>query len=278
MQQSQPISDYNLTIRGDLMFSTVFQDEELCRGLIETTLGMEIAEVKMVVPHRSIWAAPTSRAGIVDVIAKDVDGNIFDIEMQNAHLADVAVRARYYGSLMDVVMLDRGSEFSDLKGRAIIFICATDPFRDGLKRYTCHMTCGESGRVLEDGQTTVFVNASGTHGESTPELDALLAYLGDGDRIESDFVRRVDDAVRNRRDDTVWRRDLMLWELKYESELAHAKAEASAEGREEGREEAYGELSKLVQCLSAQGRSEEALRAMSDPDLRERLLQEFGIG
>lgn len=277
-QESSVITERNLTIRGDLMFSTVFQDEELCRGLIEITLGMRIAKVEMIVPQRSVWAAPAARTGIVDVLAKDVDGNFFDVEMQNAHLADLPKRARYYGSLMDVAMLNRGNEVVHLKDRAIIFICGSDPFHQDLKRYTCRMACRENGMLVEDGQVTVFVNSRGTKGASTPELDAWLAYLDNGDKIESEYVRRVDDAVRALRRNPVWRRDLMLWEIKYESELAHAKEEASAEGRAEGREQTYRELSQLVQCLEAQGRGDEVLRAISDADLRERLLNEFGIG
>ena len=47
------------------------------------------------------------------------------------------------------------------------------------------------------------------------------------------------------------------------------------EGRQEGRFEAYAQLSALTGKLKAQGRVEDALRAIEDPEFREKLFAEF---
>lgn len=292
----------DLTIAGDLMFSTVLQDEELCRGLIETVLSRKIESIAMVGSQQQMRVSLQSRAGIVDVIARDSDGNVFDVEMQNERKLGLVRRVRYYGSLIDVGMLDRGEDYPELRDRVIIFICSMDPFGDGLKRYTCAMTCRENGKEVGDGQLSVYVNVQGLRGESTPELDALIAYIGDADKIEGEYVRRLDDAVRAVRDDPVWRGKLMLWEIKYQWDLADAKREAAAEvaaaataeglaqgiaqglteglnqGRAEGRSQQIDELSQLADALEARGRSSELLRALRDPAFREQLMTEFGIG
>lgn len=275
-----PSKEY--TIRGDLMFSTVFRDSELCRGLIETLLSIQIESVQLAVPQSRLQVGPLSRAGIVDVLAKDSNGRVFDVEMQNVVQPAIEKRARYYGSLMDVTLLDRGRDFSLLPDRTVIFICAEDPFGDDLKRYSFAMACRENGRESDDGQLTVYVNATGSRGSSTPELDSFLAYLCDSSSIQSSYVRWLDDVVCATRNDPVWRRELMLWELKYQEELFHAREEARREAHTEAHEEARKqqaeELFRLAVALEARGRSQDLVRAAKDPQYYQQLVEELGIG
>lgn len=289
------VTERDLTISGDLMFSTVFQDRELCRELIETLLSVSIQSIEAVAPQRKMKVAPSSRAGVVDVLARDSEGRVFDVEMQNVVGKSLPKRVRYYGSLIDVAVFQSGNNFDQLPERIVIFICSDDPFGKGLKRYTCATTCRESGQTVDDGQRSVYVNARGLEGESTPGLDAFLTYVRDGSTMEDDgFVSRVDAAVRATRDDPVWRRDLMLWSLKYQDEFADARREGlaqgleegrekgleegRAEGREQGREQTRSELARLASALAAADRSGELVPALSDQSQLDALLREFGIG
>lgn len=285
------VTERDLTISGDLMFSTVFQDRELCRELVETLLSTHIESVEVVVPQRRMKVAPLSRAGVVDVLARDSRGRVFDIEMQNSLGKGLPRRVRYYGSLIDVSIFEVGEDFDGLPDQVVIFICSDDPFDEGLKRYTCRTTCQESDRTIDDGQTSVYVNARGFKGASTPALDAFLAYVKDGSTIEAnEFVHRVDASVKATRDDPAWRRDLMLWSLKYHDDFAEAhrqgraegrkegRDEGRAEGREEGRDEGRSDIARLADALSAAGRSDELVPALQDPARLDGLLREFGIG
>ena len=60
-----------------------------------------------------------------------------------------------------------------------------------------------------------------------------------------------------------------------------AERKGRAEGREEGRAEGRGEererLNKLLVLLAEQGRVDEAVKAASDVELQNRLLDEFNI-
>lgn len=144
------------------MFSTVFRDQELCKGLVEITTGIRVNGVQPVTTQRRIDAGPLARAGIVDVLVMDTDGNAFDIEMQNANMADLPSRARYYGALVDVSILNHSDKFSDLRRRTVVFICSHGPFDLGIKRYTCVTACRECGIEVADGQMSIFLNAGGT--------------------------------------------------------------------------------------------------------------------
>lgn len=249
--------------------------------------------------HTRDATGPLSRAGIVDLLVRDANGGVYDVEMQNeVRQPGLARRARYYGSLVDTAMLGRGEPFGSLRDRVVIFICLDDPFGLGYKRYSFRNLCVQNVDIpMGDGTEFVFVNARGVSGESTPGLDALLGYLVDDAIVESDYVSRVDRAVRARREDPVWRRSLMLWSEKYRDDFARARWEGMSQGLEEGRErglqegcergleqgleqgrqQTVADLAALAGRLDEAGRSAELGQAVRDPKRLELLLREFGI-
>lgn len=267
----------SITITDDLMFGTVFQDPELCRGLIEMIPGIKVRDLQFV--QRQAWldAGPLSRAGIVDLLVRDADGNECDIEMQNVATPDIVFRARRYLSLVDLSMLDRGQRFEEAGGAVGIFICANDPFGDGWKRYEYPRQCRETGRPLGDRTNIVFVNAKGTKGELGDGFDAFLQYLSNDTVIRSDYVRRVNDAVQTYRDDPKWRRFRMLWSEKYRDEIADAMQAGRKEGLEEGAKKCGAQLARLAREMDSRGRSAEFMSALEDGEKIDRLLDEFHL-
>ena len=211
-----------LGITDDLMFGTVFQDPNLCQGLIELLLGIQVEKIEFVERQGLLDAGPLSRAGIVDLLVRDAAGNEYDVEMQNVATPGIARRARRYLTLVDANMLDRGQRFEDAGDAIVIFICANDPFGRGWKRYDFMRTCAQDGQPMDDGTSIVFINAAGTQGDYGDGFDAFLRYLSNDTVIESDYVRSVDDAVRGVRDNPQWRRYRMLWSEKYRDEIADA--------------------------------------------------------
>lgn len=270
------------TITDDFMFSTVFSDLALSKKLVETLLDLELESVELVEDHDLLDASPLARAGIVDLLVRDMAGNTFDVEMQNdVRRRILPRRARYYGSLIDIAMLDPSQGFADLHDRVVIFVCPTDPFGRGWRRYNFPRICLQDGVPLDDGTDMVFVNAQGIRGDATDEFKAFLRYLGDDTMVDGDFVSQIDAAVRSYRESHIWRRKRMLWSQKNRDDLSDARMEGRAEGLEEGRAEGataqLDALSQLAERLEAQGRGNEALRALRDPALRKRLMREFGI-
>lgn len=278
-----------LGITDDLVFGTVFRDRELCRRLVETLLGIEVASVEFVQPQGHLGAGPLARAGVVDLLVRETSGDVYDVEMQNEPGTDIARRSLYYLSLVNTTMLDPGQSFGELRGAVVVFICSHDPFGRGWKRYDFPRLCVQDGQPLDDGTEIVFVNAEGTRGEVGPELDAFIDYLSDGTMIGSDYVRRVDEAVRTCRDDPTWRRYRMLWSEKYRDDFAGARAkgreegravgleEGRAAGREEGRVAARESIARLADRLEAVGRSGELVPALRNPERLAQLMDEFDI-
>ena len=270
-----------LGITDDLMFGTVFQDPNLCQGLIELLLGIQVEKIEFVERQGLLDAGPLSRAGIVDLLVRDGAGNEYDVEMQNVATPGIARRARRYLTLVDANMLDRGQRFEDAGDAIVIFICANDPFGRGWKRYDFMRTCAQDGQPMDDGTSIVFVNAAGTRGDYGDGFDAFLRYLSNDTVIESDYVRSVDDAVRGVRDNPQWRRYRMLWSEKYRDEIADAMDEGRASGLAEG--EAIGarrrdeQLATLARALEGAGRAGELADALGDEAKLGALLREFDV-
>lgn len=266
-----------LGITDDLMFGTVFQDPNLCQGLIELLLGIQVEKIEFVERQGLLDAGPLSRAGIVDLLVRDAAGNEYDVEMQNVATPGIARRARRYLTLVDANMLDRGQRFEDAGDAIVIFICANDPFGRGWKRYDFMRTCAQDGQPMDDGTSIVFVNAAGTRGDYGDGFDAFLRYLSNDTVIESDYVRSVDDAVRGVRDNPQWRRYRMLWSEKYRDEIADAMDEGRAEGEALGARRRDEQLARLARALEGAGRAGELADALGNETRLGALLREFGV-
>ena len=266
-----------LGITDDLMFGTVFQDPNLCQGLIELLLGIQVEKIEFVERQGLLDAGPLSRAGIVDLLVRDAAGNEYDVEMQNVATPGIARRARRYLTLVDANMLDRGQRFEDAGDAIVIFICANDPFGRGWKRYDFMRTCAQDGQPMDDGTSIVCVNAAGTRGDYGDGFDAFLRYLSNDTVIESDYVRSVDDAVRGVRDNPQWRRYRMLWSEKYRDEIADAMDEGRAEGEALGARRRDEQLARLARALEGAGRAGELADALGNETRLGALLREFDV-
>ena len=101
--------------------------------------------------HRSI---------IIDVYAKDSDGKIYDIEIQNDSSEASPKRARFHGALMDSHHLDKGSKFDKLPETYIIFMTREDVLKHDKTMYTINRYIEEFNEPFNDGLHIVYVNCS----------------------------------------------------------------------------------------------------------------------
>lgn len=71
-----------IEITNDFMFGTVMSEPENCKEFLQRILGMEIAELTIAEPQKSIKQGLYSKGIRLDVYVKDMEGNAYDIEMQ----------------------------------------------------------------------------------------------------------------------------------------------------------------------------------------------------
>ena len=220
-----------LQISNDFIFGKIMQDPKLCKKLLQRILpDLKIDHIEYPETQKAIRPDIDAKSVRLDVYVADSNNTVYDIEMQVAMSKELPKRTRYYQSLLDMQMLDKGESYEGLKPSYIIFICPFDQFGMGRHIYTFENICREDTDIfLEDGTTKIFLNAKGTMDDVSPGLKAFLDYVA-GKKPADPFVDELEEAVKNARKNREWRREYMTLEMRDRVNREHAKAEGKAEG------------------------------------------------
>ena len=157
-------------------------------------------------------------------------------------------RSRYYQSMIDLDVLGKGEDYTDLKPSYVIFICTFDPFAAGRKIYTFTNRCHEEdGLELGDETTKIFLNAKGTVGEVDGDIGKFLAYV-DGKAAEGKFTEDIAmevDKVKQHKETRVEYMTLMM-------ELKQQRREGKREGAESKQVEDIRSLMETMKWTAKQ--------------------------
>ena len=150
-----------LSISNDFLFGKVMQNPELCKELLQRILpDLNIERIEYPELQKSINMDMDARSVRLDVYVKDEKEVVYDIEMQVSHTKELPKRSRYYQSMIDLQLIDKGQLYDELKRSYVIFICTFDPFHQGKAQYTFENLCLEDKNLkLNDGAKKVFFNA-----------------------------------------------------------------------------------------------------------------------
>ena len=221
-------------ITDDLMFCTVFQNEEDCRKLLERILQIHIIEIEVVQEQKNMKGPIQSKGSRLDIYVRDDQMNSYDIEMQLVNSEELILRSRYYHSEMDMYQIKQGQDYTDLKQSIVIFICDFDPFKDGKSIYTFEATCRENKHiVLADKRKTIFANLRGDREGIEQDTVNLLDYFRTGEPTD-EFTRGLQGKVEQLRNDDEWRENRMTIEMREKLIYRQGKKEGIAEGIEQG--------------------------------------------
>ena len=237
-------------ISNDFMFGKVMQQPELCRGLLQRILpDLQIDRIEYPEAQKGIRADVDAKSVRLDVYIKDGKGTVYDIEMQVTDTGELPKRTRYYQSLIDLQLIDKGEAYRKLKPSYIIFICPFDLFEQGRHIYTFVNTCQEDGKtLLEDGTTKIFLNTDSEMDDVSESLRAFLDYVA-GKRPEDDFVNRLEEAVRVARKNREWRHEYMTLLMRDQENIEKGIEKGKIEGRAE----------EIIETGYEYGLSEEAI-------------------
>lgn len=270
----------NLLFSEYPMFDRIMEERpDLCRRVLEVALGVPVDEVRNVIAERTLQPRVGSHGVRLDAMVRTASA-VYDVEMQTYSRKGLGRRMRYYQGAMDTALLRPSIRYKSLPESYIVFICLQDELEAGFPVYTFDMVCDESGAVaLGHGFKWVVLNASAW--EVLPEgpLRGLLRYVATeevgGDGLTADLAAAVETA----NEDAPWREESLVM-LTLEEDMRvqgyYMREEGREEGLAEGRAEGADQLGKLIAQLMDAGRFEDARRAATDAEYRERLLEEFG--
>ncbi len=254
----------DLTIKNNFMFAAVMMVPENCKRFLEIALEIEIVEIH-IDKEKCLIYHPDFHGIRMDVYAADEQRTHYNIEMQAKECSDVKRRARYYGSQMDMELLEKGIDYDLLPNSYVIFVCDYDPFGERKYVYTQKKVCEESPTVdMDDGSYALFLSTKGTNHEEVPEeLVEFLDFVGkpleeSEKKTASAFVNQLQETVRRIKAD----REMGAKYMTFQQFIKDERKEAMEIGRAEGRAE--GETAKLVEQIRKKLEKDQSVEQIAD--------------
>ena len=279
-----PFDPKTCTMMDDDFMTAVLTDNIPATELILRTI-LEVPDLEVVSQRtQSTLANLKGRSAVLDVLARDSSGRLYDIEVQNDAANAVPRRARYYSSLIDSSFLGKGEPYKDLPESYVIFITRTDVVGRGLPIYHIERRVEETRCAFGDGSHIVYVNcAYDACGDADP-LAMLVHDLQCPDPAKMNFGELAERAGSLKTTDD-WR-EPMLDELYQEAEAAgfeKGRAEGREKGHAEGLEQGLEQGQLKAYCVStrsmamATGKSlQEAVCLLDIPeDLRKKVINKL---
>lgn len=263
------------------MFGRVMRDPEICIGVLERILGIEIARVEYLNTEQTFDPATDAKGIRLDVFTK-ADGRVFDIEMQVPYEPALGRRMRYYQASIDQACLDKGAAYDGLCESYVIFICDYDPYGRGLPAYHLERSCEEEPLVVVgDHSHWLVLNASAWEADADHGRAALLNYVHTNAKADDGLIRRIEASVEQANDDERWREDavgFMTLEHSHRAQLSAATRLGVEEGLRRGVEQGEARYAALVDLLLEQKRFDDLKRSADDAAYRQSLYEEFDLG
>lgn len=169
----------NLT--DDCVFSVCMKNKNFSKIVLELILDIDIMELEYVDVQKAIMSSPEYKDVRLDVFIKDINGKLYNVEMQREDSDNIRKRARFYQGVMDVSTLLKGSKYKELPESYVIFLTDFDLFGKGRCVYTFKNRCVEVDDLyLGDMTTKMFLNLKGNEFSGTSKrLINLLTYIKD---------------------------------------------------------------------------------------------------
>lgn len=156
----------SFTLMDDLYMRKFFDGQPQCaEAVLRAVLDRSDLRVLTVdVDHGEI--SLEARSARLDVLAIDVDGRRYDVEIQRDTAQAHPKRARFYAALMDAEALPRGAAFEELPESYVIFIAEGDALGYGIPICHADRVILETGDPLEDESHVVYVDATYNYGDT----------------------------------------------------------------------------------------------------------------
>ncbi len=231
----------DLTIADDFMFCKVMENEALCKTFLEIILSEQIGKIKELSTQKALISNLESKSVRLDILVKDEQNRIYNIEMQVVNEHNLAKRMRYYQSAIDVANLDKGMTYDKLSDTYIIFVCLFDYFKENLAIYQFENICTENPNIyLQDGIKKFIINVDAFKNTKNSDLKAILEYIKTG-ISKSEFTRSLEAMVETIKSKITTRAEYNF----VSGYIMDAKAEGYEEGKQEQIELDKAEISQL---------------------------------
>ena len=264
-----------LTIMSDAFMRNVFKKKECMEYILRIIMGNRELEVVDQVLQKD-YKNLQGRSAILDCVARDANGILYNVEIQQENEGASPKRARYHSGLMDMNILKKGSHFEELPETYIIFITRGDVLGKNQPLYRIRRTIEGNNEEFKDGSYIIYANSSY---QDTSELGRLMHDLNcaDADAMYSEVLaERVRELKETQEGVTHMCREL---EMLYQDGLKLGEQRGEMRGEQRGfakgeRKERLRNILYIVQKMKIS--PDEAMDILEiDPDEREMYRKEI---
>ena len=212
-----------LTLMHDILARKVLSNADAAESILRTIMQKPDLQVKhsgVQADLKNLWG----RSIILDCVATDSDGTVYNIEIQQDTAGASPYRARYHAGLLDMYHLRERQDFDKLPESVIIFITRNDVLGDDLPIYHIERKIDENGKSFGDKAHIIYATASYRGDDALGRLMHDLCCTNPDDMYDTTLARRV-SYFKKEEGVTVMC-----------SELERIKDEGRAEGIIEGRQ------------------------------------------
>ena len=231
--------EYNLL--SDAFMSVALRDIPACQYVLRILTGIKDLKVREVRPQYRV-SKIESHDAVLDVLAEDETGRLFDLEIQRADTLDHARRTRFYSSMIDSNYLEKGKTYSDLPEVYVIYVSETDLWKAGYTPYELEKKFRKSNVSYDDGQHVLYINAAVNDGSETAKLMDYFKTADPDDMEHGELSQRVHFL---KCDEGGLSEMCEVTERIYKMGREDGRDEGRAEGREEEKQATARNLFKL---------------------------------
>lgn len=202
-------------ITQDLVFGYVMSKEENCLELLRRVYPeLHLKSVEVITQRTGNFELGTK--GIrLDVWAKDDQGRVYDIEMQNADQQDLGQRMQYYATGLNKFTLKSGEPYPKLKSSYVLFLCTFDPFGQGESLYEFEFFDKKTKTIeFKSGMHITVLNSKGKDRSRGQKLlnfsDYMNGIINHPDSYITGLQQDIDEYINSGR----WASDMN--KLEYE--------------------------------------------------------------
>lgn len=170
----------SFNLLSDTFMSVALRDQAAAQEVIRIFTG--IPDLKIVSLSTQVrLPRMVSHDAILDVVAEDSAGKIYNIEVQRADNLDHAKRVRYYGAMLDTACLEKGAGYEELPEVYVIYLSERDLWKAGKTVYTVEKKLSGTEIPYSDGMHIIFANAEANDGT---EIARTMQYFKVSDPMD----------------------------------------------------------------------------------------------
>lgn len=185
---SQAVQKFNLF--SNVFMKVVFRDPLACQHVLRTLTGKHDLTIANVRTEYEI-AKVNSHDSRLDVLAEDVDGGLYNIELQRESCLDHAKRVRFYHAMVDSEMLEKGKDYAALPNLSVFYISERDIWKRRQTSYSVEKALSIIAKPYEDGIRISYVNAEIDDHSDIAKLMKYFKTADPQDWSQGDLSKRI---------------------------------------------------------------------------------------